>query len=259
VVIATATHDLTETALSATSEQGADVVLDHAGGQTLASCLTATRVGGRIINIGRLRLLRGRAAASLDCSKLNTCGRKDRPDDRMTGRASCSGWVGSYGNSSAARSPTPTCWTSSSPSSDDNRATFSGSGSGTMSRSVVARTYPCTPTAIPPMTTSLTWAEACDGLVAVALVRVDAGGMTDAIVPSPPAGGVRRSRLRSAPNRFRLHAIAQASDGMRCRRKHKRIERWRPADNRPRRRRTVRSQFGDTSSECNPGKRLLHV
>jgi NADPH:quinone reductase len=45
---------LTEATLKATSEQGADVVLDHVCRQTLASCLTATQVGGRIINIGRL-------------------------------------------------------------------------------------------------------------------------------------------------------------------------------------------------------------
>jgi hypothetical protein len=38
-VIATTTHDLAETALKATSEQGADVVPDHVGGQTLAGCL----------------------------------------------------------------------------------------------------------------------------------------------------------------------------------------------------------------------------
>ena len=54
IVIATTTQDLTETTLAATSEQGADVVLDHIGGQTLANCLTATRIGGRLISIGRL-------------------------------------------------------------------------------------------------------------------------------------------------------------------------------------------------------------
>lgn len=54
VVIATTTQDLTGGILEATSEQGADIVLDHVGGHTLSRCLAATHLGGRIINIGRL-------------------------------------------------------------------------------------------------------------------------------------------------------------------------------------------------------------
>ncbi|WP_211881241.1 quinone oxidoreductase family protein [Pseudarthrobacter albicanus] len=53
-VIATASQDLTGLVLDATDGQGADLVLDHVGGQTFADCLPATRVDGRIVNIGRL-------------------------------------------------------------------------------------------------------------------------------------------------------------------------------------------------------------
>ncbi|MGY3568189.1 quinone oxidoreductase family protein [Sinomonas sp. RB5] len=54
VVIATSSDDLTAVVLEATGDQGADIVLDHVGGETLAACLPATRVDGQIVNIGRL-------------------------------------------------------------------------------------------------------------------------------------------------------------------------------------------------------------
>ncbi|MGW1681009.1 quinone oxidoreductase family protein [Saccharopolyspora sp. NPDC002376] len=45
---------LTEEVLEATDGRGVDVVLDHVGGRTFASCLPATRVEGHLVNIGRL-------------------------------------------------------------------------------------------------------------------------------------------------------------------------------------------------------------
>jgi NADPH:quinone reductase-like Zn-dependent oxidoreductase len=54
VVINTATERLVEKATEATDGAGVDIVLDHVGGQLFAELLTATRIGGTIINIGRL-------------------------------------------------------------------------------------------------------------------------------------------------------------------------------------------------------------
>lgn len=54
VVINTRTEDLAEAVLAATNGTGVDVVLDHLGGQMCADAFTATRLGGTVINIGRL-------------------------------------------------------------------------------------------------------------------------------------------------------------------------------------------------------------
>jgi NADPH:quinone reductase len=54
VVINTKTEDLAEVVTGATGGAGVDVVLDHVGGQLFADTLPATRIGGTIINIGRL-------------------------------------------------------------------------------------------------------------------------------------------------------------------------------------------------------------
>ncbi|KJF24377.1 alcohol dehydrogenase [Rhodococcus sp. ACPA4] len=53
-VVVTTNRNLTDAVLEATEGRGVDVVLDHAGGQTLAACLPATRDGGHLVNIGRL-------------------------------------------------------------------------------------------------------------------------------------------------------------------------------------------------------------
>ncbi|WP_326665342.1 quinone oxidoreductase family protein [Streptomyces sp. NBC_00385] len=53
-VVVTDGHDLTQAVLDATGGEGADVVLDHVGGQIFAGCLPATRVDGHVVNIGRL-------------------------------------------------------------------------------------------------------------------------------------------------------------------------------------------------------------
>ena len=54
VVVNTTTENLAEAVAAATSGAGADLVLDHVGGQLFAGILPATRVGGTVINIGRL-------------------------------------------------------------------------------------------------------------------------------------------------------------------------------------------------------------
>ncbi|WP_406102828.1 zinc-binding dehydrogenase [Streptomyces sp. NBC_01003] len=53
-VVATGEQDLTAAVLEATGGEGADVVLDHVGGETFAACLPAARVDGSVVNIGRL-------------------------------------------------------------------------------------------------------------------------------------------------------------------------------------------------------------
>ncbi|WP_231976103.1 quinone oxidoreductase family protein [Streptomyces sp. 3214.6] len=54
LVIDTSTTDLRAAVLEATSGVGVDIVLDHLGGEPFASCLGATRIGGTVVNIGRL-------------------------------------------------------------------------------------------------------------------------------------------------------------------------------------------------------------
>ena len=54
IVINTAGEALAEKATQATDGAGVDIVLDHVGGQLFADLLPATRIGGTIVNIGRL-------------------------------------------------------------------------------------------------------------------------------------------------------------------------------------------------------------
>ena len=63
VVVNTTTMPLAETVL-ATAREGVDIVLDHVGGQVFADALSATRIRGTLINIGRLA--GGESTISLD-------------------------------------------------------------------------------------------------------------------------------------------------------------------------------------------------
>ena len=54
VVVNTKTESLVERVHEATDGAGVDIVLDHVGGQLFADLLPAARIGGTIINIGRL-------------------------------------------------------------------------------------------------------------------------------------------------------------------------------------------------------------
>jgi NADPH:quinone reductase-like Zn-dependent oxidoreductase len=54
VVIKTDSEDLVKRVGEATDGTGVDIALDHVGGQLFAQLLPATRVGGTIVNIGRL-------------------------------------------------------------------------------------------------------------------------------------------------------------------------------------------------------------
>ena len=67
IVIVTSTQAVAQTLLAVTGGRGVDVVLDHVGGQILASCLSGTRDGGSVINIGRL----GGAEAVIDLDALS--------------------------------------------------------------------------------------------------------------------------------------------------------------------------------------------
>jgi NADPH:quinone reductase-like Zn-dependent oxidoreductase len=53
-VINTATENLVEGVNDATGGVGVDIALDHVGGQLFAELFMATRIGGKIVNIGRL-------------------------------------------------------------------------------------------------------------------------------------------------------------------------------------------------------------
>jgi len=66
-VVVTSEQDLTRAVLDATGGDGVDVVLDHVGGRTFADCLPATRVDGRVVNIGRLDT----AASTIDLDTLS--------------------------------------------------------------------------------------------------------------------------------------------------------------------------------------------
>ena len=67
VVVNTKTENLAEVVNAATIGAGVDVVLDHVGGQLFADALPATRLGGTIVNIGRL----GGPAATIDLNQLS--------------------------------------------------------------------------------------------------------------------------------------------------------------------------------------------
>ena len=54
VVVNTKTESLIEQVTEATDGSGVDIVLDHVGGQLFAALPLATRIGGTIVNIGRL-------------------------------------------------------------------------------------------------------------------------------------------------------------------------------------------------------------
>ncbi len=54
VAIATDATNIIEAVLAATAGLGANIVLDHVGGPTLADTMPATRMGGTIVSVGRL-------------------------------------------------------------------------------------------------------------------------------------------------------------------------------------------------------------
>jgi NADPH2:quinone reductase len=66
VVVSEPAH-LTELLLAATGGEGVDVVLDHVGGGLLAAALPGTKVGGSLVNIGRL----GGASSTVDLDALS--------------------------------------------------------------------------------------------------------------------------------------------------------------------------------------------
>jgi NADPH:quinone reductase len=66
LVINTSAGTLAQDVLEATDGAGADIVLDHVGGQLFAELLPATRIGGTIVNIGRL----AGAECTIDLDKL---------------------------------------------------------------------------------------------------------------------------------------------------------------------------------------------
>ncbi|WP_033324926.1 quinone oxidoreductase family protein [Actinomadura atramentaria] len=66
-VIVTSDDDLTRTVLESTNDEGANIVLDHVGGDTFAACLPATATDGAMVNIGRL----GGTTATIDLDTLS--------------------------------------------------------------------------------------------------------------------------------------------------------------------------------------------
>jgi NADPH:quinone reductase len=66
IIVNTTSEGLAEAVTAATGGVGVDVVLDHVGGPLLADTLSATRIGGTVINIGRL----GGGQAIIDLNQL---------------------------------------------------------------------------------------------------------------------------------------------------------------------------------------------
>jgi NADPH:quinone reductase-like Zn-dependent oxidoreductase len=54
VTVATEETDLVRAGLASPNGEGAQVVLDHVGGSTLADVLSTTRSGGSLVSVGRL-------------------------------------------------------------------------------------------------------------------------------------------------------------------------------------------------------------
>jgi NADPH:quinone reductase len=67
LAINTSTDGLAEAVLAATSGIGVDLALDHIGAQLFADALAATRVGGTVVNIGRL----GGPESTIDLNNLS--------------------------------------------------------------------------------------------------------------------------------------------------------------------------------------------
>jgi NADPH2:quinone reductase len=67
VVVNTSTESLHDAVHAATGGAGVDIVLDHVGGDLFAQTLGATRIGGTIVNIGRL----GGPQATIDLNQLS--------------------------------------------------------------------------------------------------------------------------------------------------------------------------------------------
>ena len=67
VVVNTTTQSLHDAVNEATGGAGVDIVLDHVGGDLFAQTLGATRVGGTVVNIGRL----GGPQATIDLNQLS--------------------------------------------------------------------------------------------------------------------------------------------------------------------------------------------
>ena len=67
VVVNTTADSLCDAVNEATGGAGVDVVLDHVGGDVFAQTLGATRIGGTIVNIGRL----GGPQATIDLNQLS--------------------------------------------------------------------------------------------------------------------------------------------------------------------------------------------
>jgi len=67
IVINTGTENLADVVNATTDGTGVDIVLDHVGGDLFAQTLGATRIGGTIVNIGRL----GGPQACIDLNQLS--------------------------------------------------------------------------------------------------------------------------------------------------------------------------------------------
>jgi NADPH2:quinone reductase len=67
VVVNTKTESLAEPVNAATGGAGVDIVLDHVGGDLFGQTFGATRIGGTVVNIGRL----GGAQAAIDLNQLS--------------------------------------------------------------------------------------------------------------------------------------------------------------------------------------------
>ncbi|GAA3827925.1 zinc-binding dehydrogenase [Streptomyces coacervatus] len=67
VVVNTSSENLAEAVAAATGGAGADLTLDHVGGQLFADTFLATRVGGTVVNVGRL----AGAESTIDLNQLS--------------------------------------------------------------------------------------------------------------------------------------------------------------------------------------------
>lgn len=64
--INTRSDDLAATALAATGGEGVDLVIDHVGGALLDQCIAATRIGGTVVQVGRM----GGRTSTIDTDRL---------------------------------------------------------------------------------------------------------------------------------------------------------------------------------------------
>ena len=113
LVIHTTSESVADAVLKATGGRGADVIVDHVGGDTLPDAIRSLAIEGRLVSVGRLAGAKGELdleslASSACASSVSRSGpgrsRSTRRSPEPSGRTCCPRWnAASFARSSTAR------------------------------------------------------------------------------------------------------------------------------------------------------------